>query len=242
MLNYSSYVASIANLMPTVLSDPGFTQMIPNMIDDAEQRLYRELDFLGTVVRDSSASFSTGSRAFTLPSSIGTFFVVNSIYAITPFGVATPDQGTRNSLIPATRDFLDFTYPSSAGSTVPQYFAMTTQTTIIVAPWPDQAYQAEVVGTIRPQSLSSTNVTTILSVFFPDLLVSASMVFASGYMKNYGAGSVGGQPDDPGQSVNWESHLQLLLKSAQVEEARKKFTSEGWSSKQPSQLATPPRT
>ncbi len=242
MLTYTTYVSSIANLMPALTTDPDFQLMLPNMIDDAEQRLYRELDFIETVVTDTTGVFVTGQRSFTLPSSIGTPVVTNSIYVITPFGASSANAGTRNALTPASRDYLDFTYPSSNGSTVPVYFSLTTNTTGICAPWPDQAYQMEWSGTVRPQPLSSTNVTTILSVFFPDLLIAASGVFFSGYMKNYAAGSVGGQVDDPGQAVNWESHLQALLKSAQTEEARKKFTSQGWSSKQPAQLTTPPRT
>jgi hypothetical protein len=48
--------------------------------------------------------------------------------------------------------------------------------------------------------------------------------------------------DNPQSAVSWEAHYQALVKSAQIEEARKKFTAEGWSSKQPAPLATPPRT
>ena len=140
--------------------------------------------------------------------------------------------------MPASRDFLDYTYPSAIGSTIPQYFSMTTQTSLIVGPWPDQSYQMEVVGTIRPQPLSTTNVTTLLSIYFPDLFVAASMVFGTGYQQNFGAATV----DNPQMAVNWESHYQSLLKSAQTEEAMKKFTGEGWSSKQPAPTATPART
>lgn len=239
-LNYTQYVQSLANLMVVATTDPGFQTALPNIIDDAEQRLYRELDLLFTVIRDSSSAFTPGTRAFALPSSIATFFVVNSIYAITPYGTTDPDQGTRNPLTPASRDFFDWTFPSAAASGVPQYFAPTTQTAFIVAPWPDQAYQAEVVGTYRPQPISSTNVTTILSIFFPDCLVAASVVFGSAYQQNFGASGSG--IDNPQMAITWENHLQTLLKSATVEEARKKFTSQGWSSKQPAQLATPPRT
>jgi hypothetical protein len=55
-------------------------------------------------------------------------------------------------------------------------------------------------------------------------------------MKNYGAAV-----DDPKQGVTWESHLQSLMASAQVEENRKKFAGPGWSPKQPEPLATPAR-
>jgi hypothetical protein len=236
-LTFSTYQTSISNLMPKPVTDPDWAQMLANMIDDAEQRLYRELQLLNTITQDSSAAFAVNTRSFTLPSSNGTFVVTNDIYAITPAGTSNPDLGTRNPLSPCSREMLDFMFPSSAGSGVPQYFAMSTQNRILVGPWPDQAYQCEVSGTVRPAALSSSNVTSLLSVYFPDCFIAASMVFGSGYMKNYGAGV-----DDPQQGVNWESHLQRLMQSAETEEAMKKFTSAGWSPKAPAQLATPART
>lgn len=236
-LTYSTYVSSLANLAPVNSADAGFQADLPNIIDDAEQRIYRELDLLNTVARDSSATFSTSTRTFNLPSALGTFVVVEDINVITPAGTTDPEQGTRNALLPSSKEYLDFTYPSATGSTVPVYFGMVSQSTIVVGPWPDAAYTVEVVGTIRPPALSSTNVTTLISVYFPDLLLAASMVRLSGYQKNYGAGV-----DDPKQSVTWESHYQALKASAEVEENRKKFTGAGWSSKQPAPLATPPRT
>lgn len=237
MLTYSSFVTAFANMLVVPSSDPNFQTMLPSSIDDAEQRLYRDLDLLNTIVKDSSAAFSTGTRSFDLPATNGTFYVVDSIYAITPSGTVNPDLGTRSELLPASRPYLTATYPSSNGSGVPQYFAMTTQTSFIVAPWPDAAYQMEVVGTIRPPALSSSNVTTLLTVYFPDLWLTANMIFGAAYQQNFGQAV-----DNPQQGVTWEQHYAKLIQSAQTEEARKKFTSEGWSSKQPSPLATPPRT
>jgi hypothetical protein len=236
-LNYTSYVTSFGNLLVVATTDVGFQTMLPNAIDYSEQRCYRELQLLNTIARDTSQAFTTGTRTFNLPTSVATFYVVDSIYAITPYGTSNPDQGTRNYLTPASRSFIDALFPSSAGSGVPQYFAPTTQTTYIVGPWPDQAYQAEVVGSFRPVPLSTTNVTTLLTVYFPDLFLCASMIFGSGYQMNYGA-----SVDNPQQPVNWESQFKVLLQSAETEEAMKKFTGPGWSSKAPSQIVTPPRT
>lgn len=236
-LTYNQYVTDLANLLVVPTSDPGYITVLPNIIDDAEQRLYRELNLLNTIARDSSATLSTGTRNFNLPSSIGTFVVTESLNVITPAGVTNPELGTRNTLTPISREVLDVLWPSSTGSTVPQYFAMITQGSTIVGPWPDAAYTVEVVGTIRPTPLSSTNQTTLLSWYFPDLWVAASMVFAAGYQKNYGAAV-----DDPKMGPTWESHLQLLYQSAATEEARKRFAASGWSSKSPEPLATPPRT
>ncbi len=236
-LTYTQYVNSIVNLMPAVASDPSFTTMLPNMIDDAEQRIYRELDLLNTVVRDSSAALATSTRTFNLPTSIGIPLVTEDINVITPAGTTNPELGTRNPLTPASKEMLDALFPSSSGSSVPAYFAMVTQGQIVVGPWPDQAYQVEWVGTQRPAPLSVTNTTTLLSTYFPDLFIAASMVFASGFMKNFGAAV-----DDPKMGVTWDAHYTSLRSSADIEEARKKFTEAGWSSKQPAPQATPPRT
>lgn len=237
-LTYATFVSSLANLMPVAASDPGFVAVLPNIIDDAELRLYRALDLVDSSVRDSSKTFTTLTRNFNLPTSNGTFIVCDEINVITPAGTTNPELGTRNQLIPTSDESLNALWPSVNGSTIPQYFAMVNQDTIIVGPWPDAAYTVEVVGTQRPAPLSSTNTTSLLSVFFPDLLIAASMVFAAGYMKNFGSGS-----DDPKMAMSWEGHLQALLTDAKTEEARKMFTSQGWSDKSPiPSSTTPPRT
>ena len=234
---YSQYQTDLANLMAVPSSDPPYVTVLPNIIDDAEQRIYRELDLANTLVTDSSGALAVNSRSFSLPSANGTFVVVERVNVITPLGAASPDAGTRNPLAPSSKEMLDYLWPSSTGSTVPTYFAMRTQTTLIVGPFPDQAYMVEVSGTIRPTPLSASNVTTLLSQYFPDLFMAASMVFGAGYLQNFGAAV-----DNPQMAGSWESHYQKLLPSAQVEEARKKFRSQGWSSRQPPALATPPQS
>lgn len=237
-LTYTTFVSSLANLLPVAASDAGFVAVLPNIIDDAELRLYRALDLVDTSVRDSSSTFTTLTRNFNLPTSIGTFIVCDEINVITPAGTTNPELGTRNQLIPTGEETLNALWPSVNGSTVPQYFAVVDQDLVVVGPWPDAAYTVEVVGTQRPASLSATNPTTVLSTLFPDLLLAAAMVFAAGYMKNFGSGS-----DDPKMAVSWEAHLQSLLADAKTEEARKQFTSQGWSDKLPIPASTnPPRT
>lgn len=235
-LTYSTYVNSLTNLAPTVAGDANFLTDLPNIIDDAEQRLYRELDLMDTSVRDSSATLALSTRNFTLPSLNGTFIVTQQLNVITPAGTTNPESGTRVALVPTSEESLNMLWPSVAGSTVPQYFAMVSQGVAIVGPWPNAAYTVEVTGTIRPPALSSSVTTTLLSVYFPDLMIAASMVRLSGYMKNYGAAA-----DDPKMAVTWEGHYQALIRSAETEEARKKFFAVAWSSEGPTPLATPPR-
>jgi hypothetical protein len=236
-LTYATFLTSIANLMPVDFTTNAELLIdLPNIIDDIELRMYRELDLLNTVVRDSSAGLTAGLRTFNLPSTNGTFVVTEQINVITPAGQTNPELGARTSLVPASKEMLDFLFPSVTGSTVPTYFAPVTQNQMIVGPWPDQSYRVEVVGTIRPAPLSTSNVTTLLSVYFPDVFMAGAMVRVAAYMKNYGAAV-----DDPQQGVTWETHFKQLLDGAKVEEARKKSISQAWSNKIPAPLATPPR-
>ncbi len=215
---FPTYVTALATEMVVQETDVNFQTILPTIITNAELRGYRDLDLVDTTVRDSSATFALSTRNFTLPSTLGTFIVAEQLNVITPAGTTDPELGTRNPLIPMSIDTLDFLWPSSIGSTLPTYFSMMDQDLAIVGPFPDQAYTVEVVGTVRPPSLSSAVLTTPLSVFFPDIFLAASMVEAAAYQRNFGAMS-----DDPKMAVNWEAHYQTLLKSAVTEEQRKKF-------------------
>jgi hypothetical protein len=233
-LDYTTYVAQISNIMSVDPATTQFQTMLPGMIAYAEQRIYRELDLLNTVVRNDTATLIAFSRNFTLPTtSNGNFITLQGINLVTPAGVATIATGVRNPLQPATRDFLDSVWNSATGATLPKLFAMIDQFNIIVGPWPDAAYQVEVIGTIRPNPLTSTNSTTFLTDYLPDLFIAASMIFASGYQRDFGS-----QADNPAQAVSWESQYEKLFASANAEEMRKKFAGPGWTSL--SAIANPP--
>lgn len=236
-LNYTTYVDQLSNLMVIGSTDASFQTFLPGCIDYAEQRIYRELDLLATQVVDATTTVSSGIRTFTLPTTDGTFVVVDNINIITPVGTDA-DDGTRAPLIPISREFIDATYPSAVSNTgVPMFYAMNSNTQVILGPSPDAAYVAEVIGTQRPTPLSSSNSSTFLTAYLPDLFMAASMVFASGYMRDFGSQGA----DNPGMSVSWEGQYSKLFNSAATEEARKKYESEAWTSNSPTPLAKPPR-
>lgn len=233
-LTYATYVSSLANMLVIPATDENYLQVLPNIIDDAEQRIYRELDLLATIVRDTSSTFTAGTRNFTFPQHI---VVSESINYFTPAGSTT----YRQQLIPVSREFMDAVYPDDAVSGCscdlpPKYYAMITDQQIIVGPTPAEAYTVEVIGTIRPTPLSASNTTTYLTLYLPDLFLAESLIFGYGYMKDYGA-----QTDDPRSSTSWSAHYDQLLQSAIVEENRKKYAGPAWTPKQPSPIATPPR-
>lgn len=236
-LNYTTYVDQLANLMVAVSTDANFQTFLPGCIDYAEQRMYRELDLLAAQITDDTQVTTANDRFFALPTGRGTFITVDNVNAITPNATGA-SAGTRNPLIPTAREFIDAVYPSAVANTgLPQFYALTSDTLLILGPAPDADYVLEVVGTIRPAPLSASNSSTFLTAYLPDVFMAASMVFASGYMRDFG----GQGSDNPGMSVSWEGQYKTLMNSAQVEEARKKFQSEAWTSDSPSPLATPPR-
>lgn len=234
-LTYTTYVASLANLAVTDATETNFVQILPSVIDYAEQRLYRELDLLNTVTRDTGL-LTIGTRTFTLPSNLGRFVVTNGMNLITPSTTTVPDSGTRNQLAPVSRDFLDVAWPGNTGAAAPTQYAMITDQQIIVGPSPDATYTVEVIGTIRPTPLSASNTTTYLTLYLPDLFVAASMIFVSGWQKNFGS-----QSDNPQMAQSWETQYEKLLGSANVEEQRKRYASGAWGSLQPVSIATPTR-
>jgi hypothetical protein len=229
--DYNGYVSDLANLLVIPPGDVNYLQFISNVIDDAEQRIYRELDLLATIVRQTG-TLTPNSRNFTFPTAGGRFVVTESMSI---FDLS----GARRILTPTTREYIDFVYGSETSNTVPsypEYYGMLTDQMIIVGPPPDSGYTVEVTGTIRPAPLSAANPTTYLTLYLPDLFMAESLIYGYGYMKDFGA-----MADDPQGSASWTKHYQDLWQSANTEEMRKRYASGGWTSKQPAPIATPPR-
>lgn len=242
-MNYTQIVTALSTLTNIPDTDANFLAILPSTFAYADGRIYRELDMLVENMRDSTSSTAALNRNFNLPTTLGTFLIIDGINIVTPASTA-PESGTRRPLIPVSRDFLDMTWPSTSGATVPQYFAYIsqntqaspTQTQVIFGPWPDATYRVEVVGKIQPPVLSASNTETYLSQNLSELYLAASMVFLSGYMRNYGSSA-----DDPKMAVSWEAQYQTLKESAATWEARKRWAGASWSSKPIEPMAQPQR-
>lgn len=203
-------VVNDASASPTGVA--AFDNSIPAAIDYTENRIQRDLNLLTTEIT-STGNMTANSRLITLPVTKGVYIVCSQISAIT---------ATRQPpLEPVTRDYLDFAWPSDASpgaNILPVQWCPLNQTAILVGPAPDQAYQYEVVGTQRVKQLSSTNITNFLTQQLPDLYVAASMVWFSGFQRDFGS-----QSDDPKLAQSWESQYTALLQGAANEETRKQY-------------------
>ncbi len=245
----------------TPSSNTDFNNILPWITLSAEQRIYREIDFLATRIVDSTVSLSTTSRQATLPSEI---IVLQSANVITPSSadttpyvtedesatyineqgdtletessaLPTPVTGTRVPLLIVSKEFIDQIWPQeSVGKAVPQYLAQLNATTVIVAPTADQAYELEVTGILRPSPISAANPSTYISLIYPDLMIYACMIFATGYQRDFGS-----QSDDPKMAQSWENMYQLAKQSVMDEEQRRKSQSTNWSPFSQTPLSAP---
>jgi hypothetical protein len=194
-------------------ANASFVAAMPTIIDQAEQKIYADLQLLATIVRNNVGTTGIGTRNFTLPVPAGAtrFVVVQSINIL--------NGDTRVPVTKVSRELMDMLWPSETGpGSIPNKWAPVTDTTILFGPAPTAAYNVEIYGTIRPAALSAVNTTTFLSVELSALLFAAAMVAASGYMKNFGQ-----QSDDPKMSQSWQDQYDRMLPLFKTEETMRKF-------------------
>jgi hypothetical protein len=233
-LTYATYVTTLANLMVVPEDDANFVQILPSIIDYAEGRIYRDLDLLSEIVTDSTATLNANTRTVTLPiPDAGPYNVVEQVNLLT--------DGVRTPLTPVSRDVLDFMWPSNtavpnATSTRPVQFAVKDATTLAFGPTSGASVTLEIVGQVKPTPLSDSNTSTYLTSQLPDLFIAASMIFASGYMQNYGA-----QGDNPQMPGSWTSQYMALLAGADQNAARAEFAGASWSAQRVEPYAQPQR-
>jgi hypothetical protein len=235
-LTYASYVQQIATMAVVPVTDTNFTIIIPSMIDYAELRMQRDLDFLSTQISTTAYTFTGGNNTLTIPTS--QFIVPQTFEVIDNSGNSTP-------LLPVTKEYIQNVWGSGSTQGLPQYFAVyggdtnttgNTSQNIIVGPTPNNSYGVRLTGTVRSAPLSATNTTTFISTYLPDLFIMASMIYISAFQRNFGRLN-----DDPQMAQTYESQYQALKASALVEENRKKFEAAAWTSYSPAPAASATR-
>ncbi len=219
-----------------------FSALLPQLLNYAELRIQRDLDFLSSVTSRPYA-LVTGNNQLALPA---TDFITVQTIQINNAGATFP-------LLPVAKEYLQNVWGTAASTAMPTVFAMSggdlatggnTFNNILVGPYPDANYAVTVFGTQRLPSLYENAVagladtaTTFISQFLPDLLVQASLIPTAQYQRNFG-----NQSDNaPAMPGSYEAQYENLLKGAIVEEARRKFSASGWTSYSPAFVATPGR-
>jgi hypothetical protein len=225
-MDYTNYIQSIANLtalanpaLPVADMPPEFQQIIPQMIDFAEKKIYRELDVIDTIWSSQSTLTRKSRVVIPPPARYGSYITFQNVSILIP----SPPQ--RVQLQPVTIQYLNSVWGTEATLAVPLYFAPYRQDAFFVGPYPDKNYTFEVLGTYRPEPLSPSHPETFLTEYMPDIFLAASMIFISSYMRDFGAAS-----DNPQQAQSWEAQYNNLVKGAMLESLRQKFAGPAWTS------------
>lgn len=236
-LDFSSYITTMAGILsinPETVLYPDNAELVEAMINYAELRIYRELDFLRTVEEQTTPDLTPGTRSVTVP---GNIIIVNSATLITPASTA-PNAGSRNPMQRTSMEFINFFWPDATTTGIPTHYAMLDDETVILAPTPADAYRACFLGIVRPAPLSAGNTTTYLTDFVPDLFVAASSVWGfGGINRNFGAAS-----DDPASAQSWEQTYQNLRAGVDIENLRSKALAPGFQPFSPAPMAKESRT
>lgn len=231
-MDFATYVLTMQNMLaidsPT---EPNFVQILPTMIAFAENKIQADLDLIATVTTDT-VQLRSGQRTADIP---GCIYIVNSVNLITP-SATRPDSGARNALQRVSVEAINWMWPDATYAAVPEIYAILNDRTAIFAPTPDAGYRAEFYGIHQLETISADNPTNWISINLPEMLIAASMIFGTGYQRDFGAMS-----EDPRASLSWEVEYQSLLKSQTVQSFRAYARSSAWQPFTPAPLATPPR-
>ena len=210
---------------PYNIIPPDWPTMYNSAIIYAEHRISRDIVVLNERVIDTSLITVAGSRYLDMTQMYGgPLTVVENVALITPTGDTT-ETGTRQPFDLSSLDMLDMIWPQesltmdpSAATWIGRRWAMRDDHLVAIAPTPDDAYQAVFTGLRFPTSLSTCRTKTYLSIWYPDLLFAACMIFLSGaLLRNFGS-----QSDDPRQAQSWEMQYGTLLDKARDEEYRRR--------------------
>ena len=157
-----------------------FTSTILNgFILDAEWRINRDVDSDNNR-KYAQADIVAGQRYVNTP-------LINDDTLIIRSAQITNSTGGANN---SSRSFLEYRdtnfiseYNPTGTQGLPKYYSYWDESTIILAPTPDQNYNMQINYILKPEGLSSSNTTTYLSTEFPNGLLYACLVEAYGFLK-----------------------------------------------------------
>ena len=167
--NFLTQVRNYTEVDSNVLSDTIIGQFIRNT----------ELNVAGSVDYDdtrkyATSSFTASKRYLVTPSD---FLIIRSLQVF-----STTDQtGDRTFMEKRDTSFIS-EYNGSGTTGLPKYYANWDESSIVVAPTPDQAYAVQLNYIISPPSFTSTN-DTYLSEYQQGLLLDGVLTEAFAYLK-----------------------------------------------------------
>lgn len=190
----------------TLASDQLVYEQIPRLINLAERRIARELKVEG-LINVLTGAMSPGLAVYPKP---------DRWRSTVSFNFGTGDQSNEyNQLFPRSYEYVRSYWPNRDQTDVPLFYAEYDYNNWIVAPTPDQAYPFEVLVYQLLPLLDETNQTNWLTDYAPQVLLYASLLEATPFLKNDERIPVWQQMyDRSAQALNGEDLSKILDRSA----------------------------
>jgi len=190
----------------TLASDQLVYEQIPRLINLAERRIARELKVEG-LINVLTGTMQPGLAVYPKP---------DRWRSTVSFNFGTGDQNNEyNQLFPRSYEYVRSYWPNRDQTDVPLFYAEYDYSNWIVAPTPDQAYPFEVLVYQLLPLLDDTNQTNWLTDYAPQVLLYASLLEATPFLKNDERIPVWQQMyDRSAQALNGEDLSKILDRSA----------------------------
>jgi hypothetical protein len=241
-MQWTDLVAALSFWTQQEQPDASFTAATPTMVNNAELRIYRELDFAATSGQNSSLQTVAFQNTVDLSAMTGQTISTAPVADQYPVVVESIAARVGNRWIPfqlVSLDWLDMTWPDLTLSAPPAaglaYYSILDDRTAQLAPVPDLVYPLRVNGTWRPAPMSADNPQTWLGDHLPDLLFFAVMVEAMGYQRDFGAAT-----ENPQAAISWEARYGEAKRTAMREESLRRGLGPDYQPYPPAPMAKPP--
>ena len=175
-MTYTSLRTDIRNYLERgSITDPIVFEQIPRLITLAERRIARELKIQGfqTVV---VTNMQTNLAVYAKPDRWRETISIN-------IGTGAGNN-TRTPVFSRSYEYVRNYWPNESVTGTPEFYADYNYSNWVFAPTPDAAYPMEILYYELPPLLDDTNETNWLTEFAPNVLLYASLVEATPFVKD----------------------------------------------------------
>jgi len=159
----------------TLATDPTVYEQLPQLINMAERRLARELKVQGTINVVNS-----------------TFIIGDSVYAkpdrwretVSMFVGTGASNNTRQEIFPRAYEYIRLYNPDPTDTGTPRFYADYDYSHWLISPTPSAAFPYEILYYELPPLLDDTTQTNWFTEFAPNILLYASLLEATPFLKN----------------------------------------------------------
>lgn len=173
-MTYNSLVLEVEDYLER--TDASTINRIPDFINQAEQLICRQIEDLGFEVY-ASGTLTAGLSIFPKPARWRSSVSFN-------YGTGTTPNFVYNPIYLRDYEFCRQYWPQSTATGAPQYYSDYGYNNILIVPTPDANYPFEFVYQELLQPLSINVQTNYLTNYAPDVLLFATLLQATPYLKD----------------------------------------------------------